>query len=105
LQKLFSVIVIGVKNLGHYPIRLPERRLWVDDAVGLQSEFENVGILRDIPYHDIGEAGGIRCLSISMPKFMNLMWKIACWSHTRFLPTCAYGNGRAWIIPRHTNIF
>lgn len=55
LQQLFLVIGIGVKNLGHYPLRLPDRRLWADDAVGLQLEFKHVGALRDIPYHDIGE--------------------------------------------------
>lgn len=55
LKLIFSKIGIEVKNLDDYQLGIKGQRLWSDDSAGLQLEFKDVGVLRNIPYHDIDE--------------------------------------------------
>ncbi|UKB85832.1 hypothetical protein LF887_09480 [Chryseobacterium sp. MEBOG06] len=55
LQLIFSKIGIKIKNLDDYRLDVKGQRLWSDDSAGLQLEFKDIGILREIPYHDIDE--------------------------------------------------
>ncbi|MHB2082170.1 hypothetical protein [Pseudomonas asiatica] len=55
LNLVFSKIGITVQNLHDYKLDVPGQRLWSDDAAALQLEFKDVGILNEIPYHDIDE--------------------------------------------------
>lgn len=55
VQNIFSHLDITEKDLGEYLKSLPERRLWVNMDDGMQLDFEDIGVRRGIPYHDIGE--------------------------------------------------
>lgn len=55
LQRIFSSLCIDEKDLEKYPMSLEGRRLWSNQNAGLQLEFKDIGLIRDIPYHDIDE--------------------------------------------------
>ncbi|HCF2456942.1 TPA: hypothetical protein NIA41_000498 [Pseudomonas aeruginosa] len=55
LQTIFSCLEIGVDQLRKYPANIKGRRIWSSDAGGLQLEFKDIGLLREIPYHDVDE--------------------------------------------------
>jgi len=55
IKNLFTQIDIEEKDLQKYPMSLPGRRLWANDSLGLQLEFKDIGLLENIPYHDLDE--------------------------------------------------
>ncbi|EST16494.1 hypothetical protein EDP1_2637 [Pseudomonas putida S610] len=55
LINLFSRLNAVKKDLKKYPMQLPGRRLWADDFLGLQLEFKDIGLLENVPYHDLDE--------------------------------------------------
>ena len=55
LKTVFASLGIGVKNLQKYPFNLKGLRIWSAPGTGLQLEFKDVGLIEDIPYHDIDE--------------------------------------------------
>lgn len=55
LQAVFSILGIGVSSLEKYPMDLKGLRIWSNLDAGLQLEFKDVGLIKEIPYHDIDE--------------------------------------------------
>ncbi|WP_313441728.1 hypothetical protein [Stenotrophomonas sp.] len=55
LETIFSSIGIQIQNLDDYRLGVSGHRIWADDAEGLQLEFKDVGLLSEIPYHDIDD--------------------------------------------------
>lgn len=53
VRSVFTRIGIQLQNLDDYCLDVRGHRLWADDAVGLQLEFKDVGLLSEIPHHDI----------------------------------------------------
>ncbi|WP_314404256.1 hypothetical protein [Stenotrophomonas rhizophila] len=51
LKRLFAELGIGEDHLEKYPLNLPGRRLWSDEARGLQLDFKNAWLLGDDPRH------------------------------------------------------
>ncbi|MCU1127290.1 hypothetical protein JAK51_13795 [Stenotrophomonas maltophilia] len=55
LEIVFSKIGIQVQNLDDYRLGVSGHRIWADDAAGLQLEFKDVGLLSEMPYHNIDD--------------------------------------------------
>ncbi|HCF2456943.1 TPA: hypothetical protein NIA41_000499 [Pseudomonas aeruginosa] len=55
LQAVFSSLGIGVSCLEKYPMNLEGLRIWSNLDASLQLEFKDIGLIRDIPHHDIDE--------------------------------------------------
>ncbi|HBN8564159.1 hypothetical protein ACM7D6_00390 [Pseudomonas aeruginosa] len=55
LQAVFSSLGIGVSSLEKYPMNLKGLRIWSNLDAGLQLEFKDVGLIKDMPHHDIDE--------------------------------------------------
>lgn len=54
LSRLLLDLEIGERDFRHYPLKLG-MRFWTDEENTLQLEFKDVGLLVDIPYHDLDE--------------------------------------------------
>ncbi|MBH1841724.1 hypothetical protein I5W21_18970 [Stenotrophomonas maltophilia] len=55
LSRLLLDLEIGERDFRHYPLKLAGMRFWTDEENTLQLEFKDVGLLVDIPYHDLDE--------------------------------------------------
>ncbi|MGO3983027.1 hypothetical protein ABI582_01450 [Pseudomonas sp. SAS7] len=54
-QKMLSELNISEQDLKPHPLGLVGHRFWSNDEKGLQLEFEDIGLLENIPYHDIDD--------------------------------------------------
>ncbi|PWQ85425.1 hypothetical protein DKY64_13545 [Stenotrophomonas maltophilia] len=55
LSRLLLDLEIGERDFRHYPLKLAGMRFWTDEENTLQLEFKDVGLLVDIPCHDLDE--------------------------------------------------
>ncbi|WP_313441729.1 hypothetical protein [Stenotrophomonas sp.] len=55
LSRLLLELEIGEVDFRRYPFNLAGRRIWTDSEGALQLEFKDVGLLKDIPYHDLDD--------------------------------------------------
>ncbi|MNM61378.1 hypothetical protein D3C81_726780 [compost metagenome] len=55
LSRLLLDLEIGARDFRHYPFKLAGRRLWTNEENTLQLEFKDIGLLADVPYHDLDE--------------------------------------------------
>jgi len=55
LNLIFSKLGISSQDLDRYQLDVKGQRIWSDDILGIQLEFKDIGLLADIPYHDIDE--------------------------------------------------
>ncbi|HEL3865640.1 MULTISPECIES: hypothetical protein [Stenotrophomonas] len=55
LARLLLELEIGERDLRHYPLKLAGMRFWTDEENTLQLEFKDIGLLADIPYHDLDD--------------------------------------------------
>lgn len=55
LSRLLLELEIGEVDFLRYPFNLAGRRLWTDKENALQLDFKNVGLLRDVPHHELDD--------------------------------------------------
>lgn len=53
LSRLLQELEVDGAEFGRNPLKLTGRRLWTDEESLLQLEFKDIGLLADIPYHDL----------------------------------------------------
>lgn len=55
MSRLLLELEIGEVDFRRYPFNLAGRRIWTDSEGSLQLEFKDIGLLKDIPYHDLDD--------------------------------------------------
>lgn len=55
LSRLLLELEIDEADVSRNPLKLTGRRLWTDEEGTLQLNFKDIGLLKDIPYHDLDE--------------------------------------------------
>ncbi len=55
ISRLLLELEIGEVDFRRYPFNLAGRRIWTDSEGSLQLEFKDIGLLKDIPYHDLDD--------------------------------------------------
>ncbi|WP_416056714.1 hypothetical protein [Stenotrophomonas maltophilia] len=55
LSRLLLELEIGEADFCRYPFNLAGMRLWTDSEEALQLEFKDIGLLKDVPYHDLDD--------------------------------------------------
>lgn len=55
LSRLLQALEIDEADVSRNPLKLTGRRIWTDEEGTLQLNFEDIGMLADIPYHDVDD--------------------------------------------------
>lgn len=55
LSRLLQELEIDEADVSHNPLKLTGRRIWTGEEGTLQLNFEDIGMLADIPYHDVDD--------------------------------------------------